>query len=329
MHAIRLYEFGPAENLLYEEVPDPVPGEGQVRVDVAASGVHVVDTRLRQGPVGGPFPAPSLPTTPGREVAGVVGAVGPGTDPGWAGRRVVVHLGPAGAGGYAEQVVAEAASLHELPGHVAADTAVAMIGTGRTTIGMLDLAALRPDDVVLVTAAAGGMGSLSVQAAHAIGATVVALAGGAAKTALARRLGADIAVDYRDGDWPARVRAGLGDREVTVAFDGVGGATGAAVLGLLGGGGRLVLHGYSASAGAPTQVTTADLAERGLTAIWGIGPHIVRRAGGMRALETRALAELAAGRLVPPVTAFPLKDAARAHAALENRETTGKVVLTP
>lgn len=82
MHAVRLHEFGPAENLRYEEVPDPVPGPGQVRVRVHAAGVHLVDTLLRAGPAaGGPFPAPELPTIPGREVAGVVDAVGDGVDP--------------------------------------------------------------------------------------------------------------------------------------------------------------------------------------------------------------------------------------------------------
>ena len=105
MHAIRLHEFGPAENLRYEEVPDPEPGPGQVRIAVAVAGVHLVDTTIRSGEQRGPFPLPELPAIPGREVAGVVDTVGAGVDPSWIGRRVVAHLGMA-SGGYAELAVA-------------------------------------------------------------------------------------------------------------------------------------------------------------------------------------------------------------------------------
>src|SRR4029078_1940701 len=111
MHAIRQYEFGPPETLRYEAVPDPEPGEGQVRVAVEAAGVHLLDTTIRQGISGGPFPLPTLPLTPGREVAGVVDATGPGVDTSWVGRRVVAHLGQA-SGGYAERAVVGVASLH-------------------------------------------------------------------------------------------------------------------------------------------------------------------------------------------------------------------------
>src|SRR5690606_1738094 len=107
MHAIRLHEFGPAENLRWEEVGDPVPGAGEVLVDVAVAGVQLVATSIRSGAAGGPFPLPDLPTIPGREVAGVVAAAGDGVDPGWVGRRVVAHLGQASSG-YAERVVTDA-----------------------------------------------------------------------------------------------------------------------------------------------------------------------------------------------------------------------------
>lgn len=324
MHAIRLHTFGPAENLSHEEVPDPAAAEGQVRIRVEASGVHLLDTTLRNGIVGGPLPLPDLPTTPGREVAGVVDTVGEGVDPSWIGRRVVVHLGMA-SGGYAELAVAAVESLHAIPDDLDAATAVAMIGSGRTAIGILDAAQLTEQDVVLVTAAAGGLGSLFVQAARNIGATVVGLAGGAEKVEQVRALGAHVAVDYTASDWDEQVRAALGGREVTVALDGVGGEPGRKSLELLGIGGRLVMFGWSA--GAATEVTTNDLLAKGLTATWAIGPRMLRRPGGLRELENRALAEAGAGRLVPLTTAFPLKRAADAHVALENRATVGKVVL--
>jgi NADPH2:quinone reductase len=323
VRAIRQYAFGPPENLHYDEVPDPIPGEGQVRIAVEAGGVHLVDTVIRRGVAGGPFPLPDLPMTPGREVAGTVDAVGPGTDAAWRGRRVVAHLGAA-SGGYAERAVAPAGALHEIPGHLAADQAVAMIGTGRTAMGILEVAALTAQDVVLVPAAAGGLGSLLVQAGRGAGAVVVGLAGGPKKTERVRALGATVVVDYLRTDWPDRVRDALGDRPASVVLDGVGGAAGRAALDLLGVGGRIVLFGWSS--GEPTAVTTQDLIARGLTAT-AIGPRLLRRPGGLRDLETRALQEAAAGRLVPVIQRFPLAQAAAAHGALETRATYGKTVL--
>ncbi|PZF80458.1 zinc-binding dehydrogenase [Jiangella anatolica] len=324
MHAIRLHEFGPAGNLRYEETPAPEPAAGQVRVAVEASGVHLIDTTLRAGRGGGPLPLPPLPSIPGREVAGVVDLVGSGVDAAWLGRRVVAHLGPAG-GGYARLAVVAASSVHVVPDSVSFDAAVAMIGTGRTTVGVLDAADLGAGDVVLVTAAAGGVGSLLVQAGRAAGAVVVGVAGGPEKVARVRALGAQHAHDYTAPGWPERVRAALGDRELTVVLDGVGGSLGRAAMDLLGVRGRLVMFGWSS--GELLAFTSTDLVERALTATWPISRHQLGRPGFLRGLETRALAEAAAGRLIPSVQRFPLEHAAEAHAALESRRTTGKVVL--
>jgi NADPH:quinone reductase len=326
VHAIRQHEFGPAENLIYEEVADPAPAEDQVRIAVEATGVHLLDTMIRKGQSGGPFPLPDLPMTPGREVAGRVDAVGPGVDEAWQGRRAVAHLGIA-SGGYAELAAAPVGALHELPDDLAADVAVAMIGTGRTSMGILEVAEPTPDDVVLVTAAAGGIGSLLVQAAHNVGAVVVGAAGGPDKVERARALGADVGVDYCEPEWRTVVQEALEGRHVTLALDGVGGEIGRGALELLGPGGRIVMFGWSS--GEPLQITTSDLYAGGITASAAVGPRIMQRPGGMRDLETRALAEAAAGRIVPPLTRFPLADAAQAHAALEARQTIGKTVLVP
>jgi NADPH2:quinone reductase len=323
MRAIRLYQFGPAENLTFEEVPDPVPGAGQVLIAVEAAGVHLMDTALRQGTAGGgPVAPPTLPTIPGREVAGTVEAVGESVDARWVGKRVVVHLGPV-PGGYAERAVARVESVHEIPEHVSAAHAVATIGTGRTAMGILEQAALTAEDVVLVTAAAGGVGSLFVQSARNVGATVVGLAGGAEKTRQVRELGAQIVVDYRQPDWVENIQENLGERDLTVVLDGVGGEVGRQAFELLGTGGRILMFGWSG--GGPVEITTADLMRRGLSATWAIGPKLMRR---LRELESSALHHTIEGLWVPMVTTFPLAKAADAHRALENRETVGKVVLT-
>jgi NADPH:quinone reductase len=326
MHAIRQYEFGSAEQLRYEEVPDLHPGEGQVRIAVEAAGVHLVDTTIRQGLAAGAFASVGLPMTPGREVAGIVDRVGPDVDETWLGRRVVAHLGMA-SGGYAEQALAPVSSLHVISDGLGADAAVAMIGTGRTAIAVLEVAAIGADDVVVVTAAAGGLGALLIQAARDAGATVVGLAGGPAKVEQARALGADIAVDYAEAGWPDLVREAIGERSATIVLDGVGGKVGAAVFDLLGARGRMVLFGYSS--GEPTTLSTTDIIGRSLTVTAAIGPRLINRPGGLRPLETEALAQAAAGRLVPVVSRFRLADAHLAHTALESRATTGKVVLIP
>jgi NADPH2:quinone reductase len=326
MRAVRLHQFGPPENLVLEEVPDPVPGPDQVRIRVAAAGVHVLDTAIRAGEVGGPFPLPDLPFVSGREVAGVVDLVGAGVDPEWVGRRVVAHLGMA-SGGYAEAALAPVSALHPIPIAMEPEVAVAMIGTGRTAFGILEAADIGPDDVVLVTAAAGGLGSLLVQLARGAGATVVGVAGGPSKVEVARELGARVAVDYDRPGWEDEVRAALAGRPVSVVLLAVGGDLGRGALSLLGDKGRAVVYGWSG--GDQVELTTEQRA-RGIEAITDLGPRIMGRPGGMRELEDLALGAAGWGEVRPLVgQAFPLADAAAAHRAVEGRATIGKTVLRP
>ncbi|MCX4915492.1 zinc-binding dehydrogenase [Streptomyces sp. NBC_00687] len=327
MHAIRLHTFGPADHLVHERVDDPVPGPGQVRITVAAAGVHLLDAALREGMRGGPAPGPTvLPTIPGREVAGTVESLGEGVAALWLGRRVVAHLGFA-PGGYAELAVTDVDRVHDIPENLDFAQAVAMIGTGRTAMGIVQFAEPGPADVVVVPAAAGGIGTLLVQYAHHRGATVIGLAGGPEKVARVRANGADHAVDYTEPSWSEKVRAQLGGRPATVVFDGVGGEVAREAVALLGPGGRHVVFGWSGEGirdGSPYLVE--GVSEQVL------GPVMMRRAGGpdpVRTLELRALAQAASGRLSPAVTRFPLAEAAAAHRALESRATIGKVVLEP
>ncbi|MCX5132428.1 zinc-binding dehydrogenase [Streptomyces sp. NBC_00340] len=327
MHAIRLHTFGPADHLVHERVDDPVPGPGQVRIAVAAAGVHLLDAALREGMRGGPAPGPTvLPTIPGREVAGTVESLGEGVAALWLGRRVVAHLGFA-PGGYAELAVTDVDRVHDIPENLDFAQAVAMIGTGRTAMGIVQFAEPGPADVVVVPAAAGGIGTLLVQYAHHRGATVIGLASGPEKVARVRANGADHAVDYTEPSWSEKVRAQLGGRPATVVFDGVGGEVAREAVALLGPGGRHVVFGWSGEGirdGSPYLVE--GVSEQVL------GPVMMRRAGGpdpVRTLELRALAQAASGRLSPAVTRFPLAEAAAAHRALESRATIGKVVLEP
>ncbi|MEU1757013.1 zinc-binding dehydrogenase [Micromonospora matsumotoense] len=323
MRAIRLHRFGPATNLVLDDLPDLAPAPGQVRIAVAASGVHLLDTALRRGEAGGPLPLPALPTVPGREVAGTVDLVGAGVDEAWRGRRVVAHLGMV-PGGYAEQAVTAVESLHVVPEGTGFADAVALVGTGRTALGVFELEPPTADDVVLVLSAAGGMGWLLVQAARTVGATVVAAARGARRTARLGELGTDVmVVDYDRSDWTDLVRARVGGP--TLVYDGVGGALGRAALESTASGGRFVMFGWSA--GEPTRVGTADLVERSLTAGW-LGQRLRSRPGGIAGLAARSVELGGRGWWRPLVSTYPLAEAAVAHADLEGRRALGKVVLT-
>ncbi|WP_019145209.1 alcohol dehydrogenase catalytic domain-containing protein [Aeromicrobium massiliense] len=315
MHAVRQHVHGGPEVLVLEDVADLEPGPDQVRVAVAAAGVHLLDASIRAGESFGSLPAPELPMTPGREVAGTVDAVGPGVDSTWVGRRVVAHLGAA-SGGYAEQALVAVTSLHPVPDGLSAELAVAAIGTGRTATGLLDVADVRPGEVVLVMSAAGGLGVLLVQGVANAGATAVGLAGGPVKTEVARRAGASAVVDYLDDAWPDQVR-GLG-LEPTLVLDAVGGRAGEQAYALLVPGGRLVRYGWTAG-DARYDDPERDVVEP-------LGPTLLAR--GLRTLESEALAAAADGTRVPVVGGrFALGDAAEAHRALTGRRTFGKVVL--
>ncbi|MFY1626479.1 zinc-binding dehydrogenase [Micromonospora sp. WMMD723] len=323
MRAIRLHEFGPATNLVLDDLPDLAPGPGQVRIAVAASGVHLLDTALRRGEAGGPLSLPALPTVPGREVAGTVDLVGAGVDGAWRGRRVVAHLGMV-PGGYAEQAVTAVESLFVVPEQMTFADAVALVGTGRTALGVVETEPPTADDVVLVLSAAGGMGWLLVQAARTAGATVVAAARGARRTARLGELGADVVVvDYDRPDWTDLLRARVGGP--TLVYDGVGGAVGRAALEATAAGGRFVMFGWSA--GEPTRVDTADLVGRSLTVGW-LGQRLRDRPGGIAGLAARSVELGGRGWWRPLVSTYPLAQAAVAHADLEGRRALGKVVLT-
>ncbi len=348
MDAIRHHSFGPPEVLTLEQIPDPAPGPGEVLVDAVAHGVHLVDTSIRRGEEGPPLPLPSLPTVPGREIAGTVTGVGPGVDPSWTGRRVAAHLGrvPDG-GGYARRVVVGTDKLHVIPDGPD-DTpldpadAIAMIGTGRMAVYTLDIAAVTAADVVVVTGAAGGLGTLFVQEALGVGARVVALASSGPRLKVLEDLlaGADSGsrlalVDYSVPGWTDVARAALGGSPATLVFDGVGGDLGTAATGLLEDGGagttsapaRLVAYGWAS--GEPNRYTSwaeADQIDSQIEVRYAVGPDAPPMPD-QRPYQERALARAASGQWRTATHRVPFAEAAWAHRELEERRTTGKVVL--
>jgi NADPH2:quinone reductase len=318
VRAVWLREFGAPQVLVAGDAPDPLPGPGQALIEVAFANVTFVETQFRATGFG-PVEA-ELPRIPGNGVGGLVASVGLGGDERLVGRRVVSLTG--GSGGYAERAVVDAGGLIEVPDEVELDTAVALMADGRTATSLVRVAGVRVGDRVLVEAAAGGVGTLLVQLAAAAGATVVAAAGSARKLGVARELGAGVAVDYSEPDWPDRVRQAVG--AVDVVFDGVGGAIAGSAFELLDRGGRLVSFGLAS--GGWSDIGEDAAAARGVTLLRLPRPSPEE----LRELTESALAEAAAGRLRPVIgQRFPLERAADAHAAIESRATVGKTLLVP
>ncbi|WP_311202655.1 zinc-binding dehydrogenase [Actinophytocola gossypii] len=302
------------------ELPDPEPGTGQVRIAVEYAAITFIDTQRRAGRA--PGPAATFPAVLGNGVGGFVERLGPGTDPSWAGARVVSTTG--GAGGYASLALADIADLHRVPEPLDLADATALLADGRTALALHDAARVRAEETVVITAAAGGVGGILVQLATSAGAVVIALAS-PDKLDRARGHGAPIAIDYREPGWPTDLRAAA-PHGVDVVFDGVGASTTDALFPLVRAGGRYLAHGAASGTwGAiePDRATARGVGVIPLAAIGG-GPD------DMFAYTERALDLAAHGTIHATIgQTFPLGQAAEAHAAIEARTTIGKTLLLP
>ena len=316
MRAVMLSEFGPSSVLIPVELPDPVPGPGQVVVQVAFASITFVETQVRAGRPPNPAMTPQLPAVLGNGAGGVVSAVGADVDPALLGVRVVTTTG--GRGGYAQRCAVPAAGLIPIPDALAIDEAVALLADGRTAVGLTDAADPRPGETVLIEAAAGGVGSLLVQLAVHAGARVFALAGGARKLQVAHDLGAEVTIDYLQPGWAAAVRDRVG--AVDVVYDGVGGQIGRDAFNLLAPSGRYAGFGMASGSFAAISPDTRPEITR-LT----FAPVTPEQSGQ----RTRRALDLAASGVLRPVIGqrFPLDQAADAHAAIEARATIGKTLL--
>ena len=321
MRAIRVNRFGEPDVLVMERVADPQPAEGQVLVDVRAAGVGYGDVIVRSGR--SPLP---LPWIPGIEVGGQIAATGPNVDESLLGKTVVATTAGQ-AGGYAERAVATAAYTFPVPAGLALDVALAVFQAGALARGLLSAMRLRADDTVLITAAAGRIGSLLVQWAKSAGATVIGAAS-REKLAAVTEFGADHAVDYGAAGWPDSVRELTGGRGATLVLDAVGGQIATSAFAATAEGeGRIGLYGY-ASGGWPTLDIQA-IARRGLTASGPLGMVIRKTDAEQRDDAEQTLAAAARAELTPRIHArYPLERAADAHRELEARRSIGAIVLT-
>jgi NADPH2:quinone reductase len=335
--AVVIDRFGGPEVLELREVPTPSPGRDEALIRVAAAGINFGDTVVRAG--GAPI-AIDFPLIPGSEIAGRVEQIGDRVKGMAVGDRVAAPLFLAGrlGGGYAEFVTLDADLLVPLPDHIGFDQATSLSMQGLTAWLLLRQIPVR-GRTVLIHAAAGGVGSLLVQLAKVRGAmTVVATAGATEKLSLACRLGADVAVNYREEDWPERVRAAAGVRGPDVIFDSVGGRVRRDSLELLAPLGTLVVYGGSTGGGyASDSIQSAQVAglivkNQSVTG-FSMWPLLPDRAA-VKALLAECYAELfglivSGGLKTIVATPYGLTDAHAAHRALAARETVGKLILAP
>lgn len=319
MRAVEVSEFGGPRVLVLRELPDPQAGAGEVLIAVDVADVLNMDAALRAGE-GQDFFDLRPPYVPGGGAGGRVIAVGAGVDPAWSGRRVLARLGQAGA--CAELAVAPVDTLVEVPDGLDMQSAAALVHDGLTAMGLLEAASVKPGERALVTAAAGGMGVLLVQALLAAGATVVGAVRGPQKLALVEELGA-AAVDYDRPEWGGdALRAAGGPFDAV--FDGVGGEAGRVAFETTAPGGRFSAHGAAAGDFAPVDAARAaekSVTLRGIQDVW-FAPDDARR------LTESVLHKARDGQLRPFIgDRFPLERVAEAHTLIAERRTLGKSLI--
>ena len=321
MRAVQVAETGGPEVLRLVDVPEPVPGPGEIVVDVAAAGLNFVDTYHRKG-----LYRREMPFTLGAEAAGTVAAVGDGVERWAIGDRMVTV---AGRGTYAEKAVVAVGDALAVPDGVDLELAAAAALQGITAQYLVrSTFPLQPGHRLLVHAGAGGVGGMLIQMAKLIGAEVFTTVSTEGKAEIAREAGADHVILYSDGDFVDAVRDAAGtDRPLDVVFDGVGRTTFHAGLGLLRARGTMVLFGQASGPVEPFDLQ--ELNSNGSLYVTrpSLG-HYMGDEGPGRAAEV--FGWIAAGELDVRIDSrYAMEDAADAHRALEGRRTSGKVLIIP
>lgn len=315
--------FGGPEKLqlVTEELPEPAEGEVQLRQ--TAIGFNFIDVYQRKGV----YPLP-LPTGLGHEAAGVVVAVGPGVDGFQPGDRVAYMN--AGLGAYADYRNVAAERLVGIPVGISDEQAAAMLFKGMTAQYLLRRTyAVQPGDIVLIHAAAGGVGQILCRWAKGLGAFVIGTAGSAEKCAVAKAAGADVAIDYSREDWPATVLAATGGQKARVVYDSVGKDTFLKSLDCAAPFGLVVLFG--AASGPAPAIEPELLNKKGCLFLTrpSVFPHNADP-GVFRENAADLFSAIAAGFVQANIGArYKLEDIAKVHRSAEARQTQGATLILP
>jgi len=322
--AIRFHQTGGPEVLRWEEIEVRDPEPGEVRLRNTAVGLNYRDIYLRKGM----HPIAAFPSGLGIESAGVIEALGPGVTDFAIGQRVACVAGPDNA--YAEARLVPAARVVPLPGGIEERSAASMMIRGMTARYLLrETYAVQRGDVILIHAAAGGVGLLVCQWAKHLGATVIGTVGSRAKADVARAHGCDHAIVYTEEDFAERARAITGGAGVAVVYDSVGRTTFEGSLRCLRR--RGVLASFGESSGDPEPIAPRRLGQLG--SIYVTHPSLPDYTATRAALLENAnelFGMVLAGKLKIDINqVYPLSEAAYAHRDMEARRTTGASVLIP
>jgi NADPH:quinone reductase len=324
MKAVQLQKFGGPEVLEIIEIDRPVPTGRQVLIEIKAIGVNYADTARREGQYVVKTP---LPFIPGAEIAGVVTAVGEKVTGVKPGMRVVTLIE---SGGYSEFALADERSLIPIPEQLDFQNAAALPLQGLSAYHVLKtMGRLEKGETVLVHAAAGGVGTLSVQLAKLFGAgKIIATASSPEKLELARKMGADVLINYSESNWVVQVLEATGGKGVDVALEMVGGDVFNKTLKCLATFGRLVVFG--AASGEQSRMYPSSLMARNQSVIGFFLPQIMRKPELLQTSLVELLTYLGEGKLKLTIGGvFPLEEAANVHVLLQSRKTTGKLILEP
>jgi len=316
MKAIRLHELGGVEKLSLEEIERPEPKPDEVLIKVAAAGINYADTMMRAGNY---LTKPDLPLTLGYEAAGTIEAVGENVRDLRVGQRVLATVS---SGGYAEYATARAVLTMPIPDELGFSEATALLVQGLTALGLLN--ETRSGQTILVHAAAGGVGTLLVQLAKHKGLKVIGTASSQQKLQLVAKLGADFAINYSEDDWIDEVLTATCGRGADWIIEMVGGAIVGKNLKVLAKNGTMWIYGSASGEDFKVSVLSLMAKNHTIRGYWLMNESVENRIRFTKEL----LEHLGAKRLKIKVTEFPLEKAREAHEAIENRRTTGKVVLT-
>lgn len=326
MRTVRIHEYGSPDVLRVEETPIPEPGAGEVLISVEAVSVGFAQTQMRRDIFPAPMWRPSFPIVLGGDVVGVVAAVGPQVTEVRVGDRVgafTLH------GAYAEYVVVDVSTILLVPVELDCAQATALPAPGPIAMGTMGTAALQPGESVLVHAASGGIGHLSVQLAKLAGAgQVIATAGSAEKCEFVRALGADVVIDYSQDTWADRVREATDGKGVDVILDSVGGEVLREGVGLLATFGRLVFYGSAEGGQYIPSVSPMELI--GMKFVTGFTLSTWRAARRQQYLADHEtlVDHLGTGAVRQTVhVTLPLEEVAKAHEIIESRAHIGRIVL--
>ena len=323
MRAVVITSPGDPDVLKLTEVPDPVPGPGEVLVEVAAAGVNRADVLQRMG-----FypPPPGAPPYPGLECSGRISALGPGVTVWQPGDEVCALLG---GGGYAEQVAVPQGQLLPVPDGVSLVDAAGLPETACTVYAtVFQQARLTPGETILVHGGAGGIGTIAIQLAKSFGARVICTAGTSAKLERCTELGADLAVSYVRDDFVSAVDVFTGGRGADVILDIVGGPYLARNVAALATGGRLLVVSTQGGSSAELDLQMLMRKRAGILASTLRARPPADKAVIVAGVREQVWPLISAGR-VRPVTdrVLPMADAADAHRVLEQGTHVGKILL--